>query len=78
MSVERLENTEPRTYTAVSYTHLDVYKRQGMDRLKSIGQFRQGIMLCDLTDSCIAGKKANAVLIGLLKEGLQDVYKRQG
>ena len=27
-ALEQLDGTQTRTYTAVSYTHLDVYKRQ--------------------------------------------------
>ena len=32
--VDYTPDAKPATYTAVSYTHLDVYKRQPMSRLK--------------------------------------------
>ena len=56
---------------AVSYTHLDVYKRQGLVRQTGLGDTPRSLPPLAPTDAIIIG---DAVLTQL---DLVDVYKRQ-
>ena len=66
---EALHTIEP-----VSYTHLDVYKRQGYG---GRSQPQSGVSLIAGLDAGILGLSGLVVGIGLAAVGALDVYKRQ-